>query len=105
LKEQVIANHFNDHEEYKTNKGLLLASYKGVSSQIFQGAKFKVAHPELAAQFTKRKSVSDSIEIIRRDRIMHEEPTDPYENDENAGVRFYTRVNKRDHKRYYNKNR
>lgn len=55
LKDQVIVCHFNDNEEYRTNKGLLLASYKGVSSQIFQGAKFKVAHPELAKAFTEEK--------------------------------------------------
>lgn len=55
LKEQVIADYFNDHEEYKTNKGLLLASYKGVSSQQFQGTKFKAAHPEMYSSFTEEK--------------------------------------------------
>lgn len=53
LKDEVIADHFNDHEEYKNENGRVLATYKGIDRTSFQQKLFEEAHPLLFAEFTK----------------------------------------------------
>ncbi len=55
LKSQVIESYFVDHEEFKTTKGLLLASYKAVEMNIFNQSKFKEDHPDISKLYTEMK--------------------------------------------------
>lgn len=53
LKDEVIIEHFSNNVEYRTSKGLLLATYKEIKSDRFQGKEFEAAHPDLYSQFKK----------------------------------------------------
>lgn len=53
LKDEVIIEHFSSNVEYRTSKGLLLATYKEIKSDRFQGKEFESAYPDLYRQFKK----------------------------------------------------
>lgn len=55
LKGEVIDGYFNDYPEYRTNKGLLLASYKASESNTFQQAKFKADYADLYEIYCEKK--------------------------------------------------
>lgn len=57
IKEQVIADYFVNHQEYKTAKGLIMATYICTEPITFSSTKFKVAHPGLYDQFCDIKKV------------------------------------------------
>lgn len=54
LKEQVIDMYFNTYDEYKTDKGLTLATYKAVESLKFQSKEFKEDHPDVYNDYSKK---------------------------------------------------
>lgn len=57
LQEQVIESYFNDHEEFKTERGLVLATYKQVTSNVFDSSSFSKDHPDVYSMY-KRDRVS-----------------------------------------------
>ncbi len=57
LKKDVINDHFIANPEYRTDKGLLLASYNGVERLTFNQTAFKTAHSDLFEQFQEKKII------------------------------------------------
>lgn len=57
LKEGVISDHFMLAEEYRTDKGLLLASYKGQEQISFQQSKFKADHNDIYQMYCEKKVI------------------------------------------------
>ena len=57
LKDEVIVEHFSSCIEYRTSKGLLLATYKQIISNRFQTKEFEADYPELASEY-KKETVS-----------------------------------------------
>lgn len=55
LKSEVIDGYFVEHDEFKTERGLLLASFKAVEMNIFNQSKFKCDHPDIAKLYTEVK--------------------------------------------------
>lgn len=53
LKDELITSWFVDHTEYKTAKGLTLATYKGMVVYRFQQKEFEKDHFELFNQYKK----------------------------------------------------
>lgn len=54
LKNQVITEHFINHDEYRTERGFLLASYKSYESLRFNQKDFKKVHPSLFEEFQEK---------------------------------------------------
>jgi hypothetical protein len=57
LKKQVIDEHFITSEEYRTTKGLLLASYKAQEMIQFQQSKFKNDHADIYNLYSEKKII------------------------------------------------
>lgn len=57
LKKQVIEEHFLYNEEYRTSKGLLLASYKPQEITQFQQSKFKQDHSDVYSLYSEKKII------------------------------------------------
>ncbi len=53
LKDEVIIEHFSNCVEYRTSRGLLLATYKEIKSERFQGKEFEAEYPDLYAAYKK----------------------------------------------------
>ena len=58
LKKQSIDAYFINHEEFSTERGLLLASFKAAEMNVFNQTKFKQDHNALYNYYTEVKSVS-----------------------------------------------
>ena len=58
LRDEVIKGHFQTEEEYKTAKGLLLATYKSFTERRFNGQRFKADHPDIYLGYSEEKIVS-----------------------------------------------
>ena len=56
LQDEVIIEHFSSCVEFRTDKGLLLATYKESISNNFQSADFKIVYPDLYESFKKECS-------------------------------------------------
>lgn len=56
-KDLLISSYFDDHEEYKTSKGLVLATYKPYSELRFQSESFKKDHPEMYDSYKSEKII------------------------------------------------
>lgn len=57
LKKEAIAEYFIVNEEYRTDKGLLLASYKAIESLRFNTDRFKTDHADIYDMY-KEKGLS-----------------------------------------------
>ena len=58
LKGEVIEEHFSNNEEYKTEKGLVLATYKSQEQTQFQQSKFKADHFDIYSLYTEKKTIN-----------------------------------------------
>jgi hypothetical protein len=57
LKSEVVESYLGVNEEYRTNKGLLLATYKPQISMLFQQSKFKLDHPDVFSLYQEEKTI------------------------------------------------
>lgn len=57
LKKQVIEDHFLTSDEYRSVKGLLLASYKAQEMIQFKQTKFKEDHPDVYGLYSEKKII------------------------------------------------
>lgn len=57
LKKEVISEYFVNEGEYRTSKGLLLATYIEITSNRFDSTAFSKAHPKMYENF-KKESIS-----------------------------------------------
>ena len=58
LKKTVVLNYFANNEEFRTEKGLLLASYKSTIRTSFDQKSFKKEEPLLYLQYEVKTNVS-----------------------------------------------
>lgn len=56
LKGEVVADYFEKNPEYKTTRGLLLASYNLITVNRFQGKEFEKDHPDIYKLYMKEFS-------------------------------------------------
>lgn len=56
-KDQVIDEHFLTTPEYKTARGLLLATYKAQEMTNFLTTKFKLDHPDVYSLYSEKKII------------------------------------------------
>jgi hypothetical protein len=57
LQDEVINDYFVDNTEYKTSKGLLLASYKSQDRNQFNSSKFKEDHEDIYSMYSEVKTI------------------------------------------------
>jgi len=57
LKKEVINEFFWSDDEYRTSKGLLLATYKGYTERRFNGNKFQIDFPDIYDGYKEKKVV------------------------------------------------
>lgn len=55
IKKEVIAEHFINHEEYCTAKGLKLATYKAIESLRFNSTKLKKDHYDVWELYSEKQ--------------------------------------------------
>ena len=57
IKQELISTHFVNNEEYKTTKGLLLATYKPQVQTQFQQSRFKTDHNDIYQMYCEEKTI------------------------------------------------
>lgn len=57
LKKQVIDNHFNQYSDFRTEKGLILATYNYHIQKSFNCSKFKEQNPDLFSVYQEEKII------------------------------------------------
>ena len=57
LKQEVIVEYFSEEPEYRTAKGLLLASYKPQERNTFNQSKFKADHEDIFQLYAETKTL------------------------------------------------
>lgn len=59
LEDQVKSEYFlaGNHEEYRTDKGLLVASYKSYVENRFNSKKFETDHPDYYSMYKEEKTI------------------------------------------------
>src|SRR5690348_11067316 len=57
IKEEVIKNYFVDHTEYKTAKGLVLATYISYKEKRFDSKTFEKDFPDIYENYKKENTV------------------------------------------------
>lgn len=57
MKDEVIGEYFVNYEEYKTDKGMLLATYKQHKEKRFNSTRFREDHPDVYEMYSEEKGV------------------------------------------------
>ena len=57
LKAEVITEYFHCNEEFKTAKGMVLATYKVQTQSVFNSAKFKLDYPRVYENYKEEKQI------------------------------------------------
>lgn len=57
LRKEVIGLYFSEEEEYRTDKGLVLATYKSYEEKRFNTKRFEEDHPDIYEWYKETKMV------------------------------------------------